>query len=82
MEMLEIYQADFAQIGGKLGLTLLEGIYPNAVYRMSIFYYAWSMSKVCVGCGGCKPILVFSFDQAEQLENEYESGIEMLKINK
>ena len=41
--------------------------YTNAVYQISISYYAWNMSKSlcgavgCGGVGGCKPILVFSF---------------------
>ena len=50
--------------------------YPNAIYRIFISYYAWNILKSLCGCwwggvgwggvGRCKPILVFSFGQAEQ----------------
>ena len=46
--------------------------YSEAVHKMSMSYYAWSWSTSLCGWwyGGmvvCKPILVFSFVQAEQL---------------
>ena len=54
--------------GGVSGLFFTKIVYlcyAKAVYRVSMFYFAWNLSTSLWG-GVCKPNLVFSLAKAEQ----------------